>query len=415
VEEKYSKVCGQDGDAENTEAHHAKCRALYSDLRYVKSLADIDAKYKDALKLISAPRIEKYFYFILNNWSPTISDKLKPLMFRNDLTFKEFERKVEEAKVDTAWKDANAVVARQWQNENRKKRDELCNGYLGYMCPESMDTWYATKESLHVTHETAHAAMVKMRDLCLQLAIQARDHRIECAKEFGKGLYESGAQVVDAIINLDETVVNIAEVIAHPVDSYEAIKEHIKQFVKEFPDYTDEQYAHLAGRVFGDVALSLVPFGHSAKPQSMKVLGIYNETNSPLLIEAKSVTEADRAKDFISSNRNNVHVKTETIQNERLFRVHGKDNVAGRYFTTEPPASTAEAIQKLALDPSFKNPATHMSILDVPAGIITYRGIVKEQGNLPGGGTQVYVHLTKPEIIDFVKKYTKTTEKLPPE
>jgi hypothetical protein len=63
----------------------------------------------------------------------------------------------------------------------------------------------------------------------------------------------------------------------------------------------------------------------------------------------------------------------------------------GSYLTLTRPTSSKQAIDTLALDPTWGNEAVHLVEVRVPKGTVIWEGKAAAQGSLPGGGSQVWV------------------------
>lgn len=75
-----------------------------------------------------------------------------------------------------------------------------------------------------------------------------------------------------------------------------------------------------------------------------------------------------------------------------LYRVYSDpDKKLGGYWTTVNPAGPQQAVNDLALLPEWGNRATNVVEINVPAGTRVYEGIAAPQGNLMGGGSQVFL------------------------
>lgn len=75
-----------------------------------------------------------------------------------------------------------------------------------------------------------------------------------------------------------------------------------------------------------------------------------------------------------------------------LYRVFGgKAGRAGSYLTSVKPKSAAETIRKLALDPDWGNSAVHLVEVRVPQVTVIWEGSARHQGELRGGGSQIWI------------------------
>ena len=80
-----------------------------------------------------------------------------------------------------------------------------------------------------------------------------------------------------------------------------------------------------------------------------------------------------------------------------LYRAYGGEaGPLGSYWTRIPPAGPLLSTIDLALDPSWGNTARRVSVIKVPAGTTIYKGYAAPQGELVGGGSQVYIPKVDP-------------------
>ena len=87
-----------------------------------------------------------------------------------------------------------------------------------------------------------------------------------------------------------------------------------------------------------------------------------------------------------------------------LYRVYGGSATEtgtglGGYFTTVRPQGALQARMDLAILPEWGNTATEVAIFRIPKGTTIYEGFVAPQGNLFGGGTQVYIPVVPPSWV----------------
>jgi hypothetical protein len=76
-----------------------------------------------------------------------------------------------------------------------------------------------------------------------------------------------------------------------------------------------------------------------------------------------------------------------------LYRVYNESaKELGPYWTSTLPASSAEAVRSLALDPVWGNTADNWVAIEVPSGISYFEGTAAEQPFQPGsgGGSQIF-------------------------
>lgn len=82
---------------------------------------------------------------------------------------------------------------------------------------------------------------------------------------------------------------------------------------------------------------------------------------------------------------------------QTLWRVHGgKAGELGSYWSRTPPQGPLQVRMDLALKPEWGNTATSVSRITVPKGTVIFEGAAAPQGNLLGGGSQVYIPNVNP-------------------
>ena len=75
-----------------------------------------------------------------------------------------------------------------------------------------------------------------------------------------------------------------------------------------------------------------------------------------------------------------------------MYRAYGgKAGELGSYWTRTKPSGALQATIDSALDPAWGNTANKVSSITIPKGTTFYEGAVAPQGNLVGGGNQVYI------------------------
>ena len=95
--------------------------------------------------------------------------------------------------------------------------------------------------------------------------------------------------------------------------------------------------------------------------------------------------------------RSGTYYSYKTTKPTKLYRTQSNGELRGRYWSTQKPTGPTQATLDLALDPTFKNKATHWFEIEVPANTELSKGIVSpikntERGvELLGGGEQVYL------------------------
>ena len=75
-----------------------------------------------------------------------------------------------------------------------------------------------------------------------------------------------------------------------------------------------------------------------------------------------------------------------------LYRAYGgKAGELGNYWTRTKPTGPLQSTIDSALDPAWGNTAENVSSITIPKGTKFYEGAVAPQGNLVGGGSQIYI------------------------
>ncbi|MDR2087767.1 MAG: hypothetical protein LBP73_00235 [Clostridiales Family XIII bacterium] len=126
----------------------------------------------------------------------------------------------------------------------------------------------------------------------------------------------------------------------------------------------------------------------------------YKERNSIAKDVEKRFTPMDKgplpdaiANTFRSGTYNEIILQEETV----FYREYGgKANEIGSYWTTIKPQCSLQAIIDSALDINWGNTATNVATIKVPRNTTIYQGYVERQGNLVGGGVQVYIPEVNP-------------------
>ena len=71
----------------------------------------------------------------------------------------------------------------------------------------------------------------------------------------------------------------------------------------------------------------------------------------------------------------------------------------GPYWTRTKPAGPLQSRIDSALDPTWGNTATEVTTIRIPKGTTIFEGVVAPQGNLPGGGNQIYIPKVDPTWV----------------
>jgi hypothetical protein len=93
---------------------------------------------------------------------------------------------------------------------------------------------------------------------------------------------------------------------------------------------------------------------------------------------------------------------TQTVLNGEttLYRSYGGSaGQLGSYWTRTAPTGPLQATMDSALNPAWGNTAQNVVTIRVPAGTTIYEGFAAPQGNLLGGGSQVYIPKVNPGWI----------------
>ena len=94
--------------------------------------------------------------------------------------------------------------------------------------------------------------------------------------------------------------------------------------------------------------------------------------------------------------RGGSYTQTVTTEDTMLYRVHGgKAGPRGSYWTRTPPEGPLQAKIDSALLPKWGNTAEGVSVIRVPKGTTIFEGFAAQQGNLVGGGNQVFLPKVK--------------------
>jgi filamentous hemagglutinin len=95
--------------------------------------------------------------------------------------------------------------------------------------------------------------------------------------------------------------------------------------------------------------------------------------------------------DIASTFTDSAYSKVTTSGPTTLYRVYGGSaKELGAYWSRTLPESSADAVRSLALDPAWGNTAGHWVSIEVPSGTTFYEGSAAAQGDLSGGGSQVF-------------------------
>ncbi|MFW9264668.1 hypothetical protein [Nostoc sp. CALU 546] len=144
------------------------------------------------------------------------------------------------------------------------------------------------------------------------------------------------------------------------------------------------------------IGLSLLSFSVSSLPRlvnSPQVLAQEVTTSCPLPSEI--------AITFLDSKCQEVKLE----QPKTFYRYYSNSgNKYGRYLTTDKYKTNVEVIKNLALNQAWGNEATMIQKITLPAGTITYQGIVAPQVPTecyPGGAQQTFIQDSKDPNIKW--------------
>lgn len=92
----------------------------------------------------------------------------------------------------------------------------------------------------------------------------------------------------------------------------------------------------------------------------------------------------------------NTECKEVKLEKPQIFYRYfgGKAGQIGRYLTTDLYRTNVDAIQRLALNQDWGNPADTRAKVTLPAGTVVYQGIAAPQAPstcYPGGGQQTFI------------------------
>jgi hypothetical protein len=154
------------------------------------------------------------------------------------------------------------------------------------------------------------------------------------------------------------------------------------------------------------IGLSLVSFSVSSLPHFV---------NSPQVLaqEVSSLCPlpSEIAVTFLDSKCEQVKLE----QPQTFYRYYSSSqNKYGRYLTTTKYKTNVEVIKNLALNQLWGNQATMIETITLPAGTITYQGIVGPQAPVecyPGGAQQTFIKDSKDPNIKWSEGENLVVEK----
>jgi hypothetical protein len=129
------------------------------------------------------------------------------------------------------------------------------------------------------------------------------------------------------------------------------------------------------------------------------------------LLKAAGVTDAATvAASFKDSKCTEVKLAKTTV----FYRHHTDNNdQKGRYLSTNQYANNVDAIKNLALNQAWGNKATKITTVSLPAGTVTYQGLVAPQDPAtcyPGGGQQTFIVNSKDVSIQWSSSQNLTVK-----
>ncbi|BAY76494.1 Secreted protein [Nostoc sp. DSM 114161] len=144
------------------------------------------------------------------------------------------------------------------------------------------------------------------------------------------------------------------------------------------------------------IGLSFLSFSVSSLPRVVnppQVLAQEVSSSCPL--------PADIAITFLNSECKEVKLE----QPQTFYRYYSSsNNKYGRYLTADKYNTNVEVIKNLALNQEWGNQATQILTVTLPAGTLTYQGIVGPQTPkecYPGGGQQTFIKDSKDPNIKW--------------
>ena len=83
-----------------------------------------------------------------------------------------------------------------------------------------------------------------------------------------------------------------------------------------------------------------------------------------------------------------------------LYRTYGGTaEKIGPFWTRTKPKGSIQSMMDSALDPAWGNTAEKIATIKIPKGINIYEGSAAKQGNLIGGGNQIFIKNVNPQWI----------------
>ena len=142
---------------------------------------------------------------------------------------------------------------------------------------------------------------------------------------------------------------------------------------------------------------SSTPVGyHGFSPSNFSVAPKTGEVKRWGPATGKGPLNADVVKTF----RGGSYSEIVTSEATTLYRVHGGNaGSLGPYWSRTKPAGPLQSQVDNALNPAWGNTATEVTTIRIPKGTKIYEGAAAPQGNLLGGGNQVYVLEVNPEWV----------------
>jgi hypothetical protein len=99
----------------------------------------------------------------------------------------------------------------------------------------------------------------------------------------------------------------------------------------------------------------------------------------------------------VATFRGGSYTQTVTTEATTLYRAYGGTaGEVGGYWTRTAPTGPLQARIDSALAPQWGNTAGSVSTIRVPAGTTIFEGFAAPQGNLIGGGSQVFIQNVNP-------------------
>jgi hypothetical protein len=145
------------------------------------------------------------------------------------------------------------------------------------------------------------------------------------------------------------------------------------------------------------IGLSILGFSVSSLPHLVN--------SSPQVLAQEVSSSCPLASDIAVTFLNSKCQEIKLEQPQTFYRYYSSSgNKYGRYLTTDKYKTNVEVIKNLALNQAWGNQATMIETITLPAGMITYQGIVAPQAPAecyPGGAQQTFIKDSKDPNIKW--------------